>query len=473
MGMLPDGFGLAYDRSLRRFRDGTVLAGGHPGRVLTLTRRGAQAIDARVRGDGPGDPVDPDAAALAGRLVEAGMAHPRRGTAAPGPRDRTVVVPVHDRPDGLARCLRSLGTADPVLVVDDASSDGRAVADVCAAHGARLVVRRTNGGPARARNDALEAVDTELVAFVDSDCTVPPGWLDGLAWQFDDPAVAAVAPRVRPAPPPAGSRVRVVDRFGSSHSPLDLGPDEGEVGPDRAVRYVPTAALVVRRSAVASVGGFDASLRVGEDVDLVWRLVDAGWRVRYAPEVTASHAEPRTWSSVLARRYRYGTSAARLSRRHPARLAPVELRPWPTVATVAVLAGRPDLAAAAVAASAVVLARRVAPLGIPPRQAWSWSALGAGWTLVGIGRAATMLGLPAVALLACRSPRGKRAALLLVTVPPLVDWYRRRPDLDPVRWVAASVADDVAYGAGVWSGCLRTGESGPLRPAVASSTRSS
>ena len=43
------------------------------------------------------------------------------------------------------------------------------------------------------------------MAFVDSDCTVPDAWLDDLIWHFADPEVGAVAPRVRPAPAPAGT----------------------------------------------------------------------------------------------------------------------------------------------------------------------------------------------------------------------------------------------------------------------------
>jgi mycofactocin system glycosyltransferase len=373
-----------------------------------------------------------------------------------------VVVPVRDRPDSLDRCLASLGTEHQVTVVDDASREPEAIAAVCAGHGAALIRRTSNGGPGVARNTALDGVGTELVAFVDSDCTAPPGWLDGITWLFDDPGIGAVAPRVVPA---TGDTHRTVDRFSRSHSPLDLGPDESEVGPRRAVRYVPTAALVVRREALAAVGGFDPELRIGEDVDLVWRLLDAGWRVRYQPAVTVAHAEPRRWLDLLARRFRYGTSAAPLSERHPGRLAPVELRPWPAVAAVAVLAGRPRTAAAAVAVSATLLARSVGPLGIPPRQAWAWSALGAGWTLVGLGRAATVVAGPALALLATRGRRGRRAALVLVLVPPVVEWVRRRPDLDLVRWVGASVADDVAYGAGVWTSCLRSGTFGPVLPA--------
>jgi hypothetical protein len=51
-------------------------------------------------------------------------------------------------------------------------------------------------------------------------------------------------------------------------------------------------------------------------------------------------------------------------------------------------------------------------------------------------------------------------------VPPAVEWWRRRPDLDLVRWSLASVADDVAYGIGVWAGCIRTGTLAPLLPVV-------
>ena len=461
MGSLPDRFGLAPDRSLLRFADGTVLTGGHPGRVTTLTVDGAAALDALIAG---GTTTDPAVRELAGRLVESGMAHPRRPTGVePGKPvpEVTVVVPVRDRADALDRCLTSLGALHPVVVVDDASRHPEPVAEVCARHGATLVRRNRNGGPGVARNDALDRVESELVAFVDSDCTVSPGWTDGLTWLFDDPAIGAVAPRVVPT---AQDSHRAVDRFAHAHSPLDLGPDEGEVGPQRAVRYVPTAALIVRREALVAIGGFDPGLRIGEDVDLVWRLLDAGWRVRFQPAVTVAHAEPRRWLDVFARRFRYGTSAAPLAQRHPGRLAPVELRPWPTIAAMAALAGRPRTAAVAVAISAAVLTRSVRPLGIPSRQAWTWTAQGAGWTLVGLGRASTMLAGPGLVLLATMGRRGRRAALSLVLVPPVVEWVRRRPDLDIARWVAASVADDAAYGAGVWTSCLKSGTFGPILP---------
>ena len=142
------------------------------------------------------------------------MAHPRPLPArAEATRAVTVVVPVHNRSAALERCLGSIGSDVPTVVVDDGSDDPDAVARVCERHRARLIRRAVNGGPAAARNQAIAEVDTELVAFVDSDCRVTDGWLRGLVWLFDDPAVGAVAPRIRPDRSGRGSRSPHVERF--------------------------------------------------------------------------------------------------------------------------------------------------------------------------------------------------------------------------------------------------------------------
>ncbi len=463
MTPLPEGFGLVLDPSVRSFRDGTVLVGGHPGRLIVLTAEGAGQLDAVLAGG----PATSDGRRLAGRLVGAGMAHPRPSPSGRAPAAGptvTVVVPVRDRPALLERCLRSLGTRVPVMVVDDGSTDPAAVAEVCDRYRAGLITRATSGGPGAARNEALSVVDTDLVAFVDSDCTVTEEWLDRLAWLFTDPGVGAVAPRVRPDPSGRPARRSGLDRFSDGHCALDMGGEESEVGPGRVVRYVPTAALVVRRTAMTH--RFDPGLQVGEDVDLVWRLLESGWRVRYVPSTTVHHREPSSWGELLARRFRYGTSAGPLARRHPGRLAPVELRPAPTAVVVAALAGRPRTALAVMVASSAALARQTVPLGIPLPLTLRWSAQSAGWTAVGIGHASTMLAAPVLALAALRSRRAACIAAGLTLAPAAVDWWRRRPDLDPGRWCLASIADDVAYGLGVWTGCLRSGSYGPLIPAV-------
>ena len=146
------------------------------------------------------------------------------------------------------------------------------------------MVREHSGGPAVARNDALPEVRTDLIAFLDSDCVPHPNWLVELVGLFGDPEIGAVAPRVLPITVSRTGRATFLDRYGSARRPpLDLfGPREGEVGAGSAsVSYVPTAALVVRRSALGA--GFVPTLRYGEDVDLVWSMGDAGWHTRYGP----------------------------------------------------------------------------------------------------------------------------------------------------------------------------------------------
>src|SRR6201999_3373006 len=108
-----------------------------------------------------------------------------------------------------------------------------------------------------------------------------------------------------------------------------------------------------RRDALG--GGFDPALRYGEDVDLIWRLHDRGWTIRYDPRVVIAH--PDRGASLLRRRFAYGTSAAPLSRKHPTRLAPVPPPPGPTAILALLAIKRPRLAAVVYALQSAKLAR--------------------------------------------------------------------------------------------------------------------
>lgn len=452
MTPLPRGLRIELDPKVRKYRRGAVLAGGSPLRIICLTDGGRTALTDLLAGRG-----DSRAArSLGRRLVDAGIAHPRPARA---PAPATVVVPVRDRPCELERCLAAVGPGVPIVVVDDGSTDAAAIAATCRRHGARLVVQGQAEGPAAARNRALVEVHTELVAFLDSDCVPRPGWLEALAGHFTDPLLAAAAPRVRPL---RSAATTTLDRFTAARSPLDMGTDACAVGPGRPVAYVPSAALVVRRAALTAA--FDPALRYGEDVDLVWRLRAAGWRVRYDPTVVVEHAEPRRWRALLARRYRYGTSAPDLARRHPGRLAPAVLSPWPTLAAGLLLSRRPVPSLAVMAAHGSLLVRRSRRSGVPAHRAAAWTGEAVGATLLGLGRAGAKLAAPALLGVALWKPRARAPVAYLLAVPPLLEWAHRRPGLDPLRWTLACLADDAAYGAGVWSSSVRARTAAPLTP---------
>jgi mycofactocin system glycosyltransferase len=457
----PTGLPIVLDAATREVAPGALL-GGSPRRVLRLSSRGRSAWS-ELRAGRVGSAAS---RLLARRLTDAGLAHPRPADAEV--LDLTVVVPAYDRPDLLAACLAGLGDRYPVVVVDDGSTRPDAVAAVAAEHGAALLRRDANGGPAAARNLGLSLVTTEFVGFVDSDCLPSAGWAEALAGHFRDPLVAAVAPRIVPAAP--GPRYREAVGL------LDLGGRPGRVRPRGRIGHVPTAALLARTAALRSVGsGFDERLRYGEDVDLVWRLEAAGWRVRYDPSVVVAHREPSSWPARLAKRFRYGSSAAALSQRHPGALAPLVVAPLPMAAVLGALTRRLALLSVGIAGTTAVSARAARRSGLPLSMAprFAAGAVGASWTAT--GRAATQFGVPVLlAGLRRRGPESRRRAgarrlaIAALLVSPAVAARRQGGATHlPVslpRFVAGYLLDDLAYGAGVIAGCLRDHTTAPLRP---------
>lgn len=459
---LPDGFRVAIDPRVRFRAAGRVLSGGSPWRILRLADAALPFV-AELRRAGPAGAVPHGAPArtVARSLLDRGFAHPVLPIRSERPQV-DVVVPFLGHPAALADCLAAIG-AGRVIVVDDGSPDPAGVDAVVRRHGAHLERHLENRGPAAARNTGVACSLGGLVAFVDADCRPRDGWLERLVGHFDDPGVAAVAPRIRPAA--AGSTL--LARYEAARSALDMGAGPGQVRAGGRIGFVPTAALVVRRE-VALAHRFDEGLRLGEDVDFCWRLTEAGWLVRYEPAATVLH-EPRLGLPAwIGRRVAYGTSAGALARRHPGRLAPARPSAWNLAALALVARGRPCLGAAVTAVSAVLLHRRLAPLGLGPSVAASTVAGGLVADGAGLGHAMRREWWPVGALCLSRSARSRpaRLAAALMLGPLVVDWVRTRPLVDPAAYVALRLLDDAAYGTGVIAGALGDRTLAPLLPEV-------
>ena len=465
---LPDGFAVRLGAGTHRHDGGRTLVGAG-GAVLFLQPAARRMLDE----DGTLVAHDPDSAAVARLLLDRGLADPvwsRRGSAAAEDADVgdvTVVVPVRDRHRQVARLLSVLPPHLRVVVVDDGSSDPASLRAVTGEFGARLVRHPVSRGPAAARNTGLAQVRTALVAFLDSDVVPQPGWLGVLRRHLDDPAVGVVGPRV------LGSVPRTDDswlcRYEAARSSLDLGPAPASVRPLGRVAYLPSAALLVRRSALAGTGAFDDRMQVAEDVDLVWRLHEAGWRVRYEPSAVVRHDHRTTFVPWLRRKAYYGTGAAPLAQRHGSDVAPLVLTPWTAALSVVLLAQRrwsSPAAAAIGAAVAVRTSRRLAGSDHPLRTAASLTALGAVASVRQVGSALTRHYWPVALVAASRSSRTRRALLVAALADAVLDHRRVRPDLDLPRYAVARRLDDLAYGAGLWVGAVRARDPRALLPAV-------
>lgn len=456
---------MRLDRWVRVLDGGRALIGGAPPRLVHL----APAAQAVLNGHRAFTVTDATSRALARTLVDSGAAHPEYEppAAVPVPSAVTVVVPVKDRTGGLARLLAALPAGfGELIVVDDGSADAAAVAAVAAEHDARVLRHPSARGPAAARNTGLAAATTPLVAFLDSDVVPEPGWLPPLLAAFADPAVALAAPRIVALEPIAGW----LGRYEAVRSSLDLGPDPALIVPRTRVAYVPSAALLVRATAVGA--GFDEAMHVAEDVDLVLRLHAAGWRLRYVPSARVAHDHRTTVSAWWRRKAFYGTGAAPLALRHTGAVPPMVLSPWAATVGAALLVARPWAAAVALATSAVAgerLARRLDRLEHPRAVAARLIGLGALGAVAQTADAVSRHYWPLAAVAALGSRRARRRVLVVVLANATVDWLRNRrrdPRVRPglPQHVAARMLDDIGYGAGLWWGALRHRTLAPLRP---------
>jgi mycofactocin system glycosyltransferase len=340
-----------------------------------------------------------------------------------------------------------------VIVVDDASFDSSAVEHVARAHGATYVRLGTNLGPAGARNIGLEMVTTELAAFVDSDVVVDSQSLLRLARHCADPEVALVGPAV--VGKTLSHTPRWFERYDVAASSLDLGKVGAQVRAGSAVAWLPSACLVGRVEHLES--GFEDSMRIGEDVDLVWRLTSRGRVVRYDPTVRAHHEVRPTVRAWLGRKFLYGTGGAELARRHGNNVAPAVLSPVMAAGAIALLTRdrrSPVIAAAAVSWSAGTLYKALPLCQGRANLAVRLSLRGLGWAIRQESGLLLRHWWPLAALAALRFS-GARHAVLTAAVVDTVIFRLERKNVGLVTTLFARRADDIAYGAGLWVGAAR------------------
>lgn len=211
---------------------------------------------------------------------------PSAGPLGPAPRI-CVVVPTYNRRDRLAALLSALeGQTLPrrefdVVFVDDRSSDGTFETLQELARSSILQPRilqnpRNTGGPAAGRNLGWLSTGAPVVAFLDDDCLPAPTWLaEGLAAMEQDPG-AGVGQGRTDIPP--GVDLEQLDRWCVWRSVTALSP------------WFEGTNIFYRRAALEEVGGFDDQWPIwGEDTDLGWRVVKAGWRAVYMDRAAVVH----------------------------------------------------------------------------------------------------------------------------------------------------------------------------------------
>ena len=463
---LPDGFAVQVDRRVKVLGEGAALLGGSPTRLLRL----APAAQTMLAG-GRLEVHDAQSAQLARTLLDATVAHPRPASG-PSHRDVTVIIPVRDNAFGLTRLVRAL-RGMRIVVVDDGSALPVRAEDFDGTYCNVTVLRHDRSkGPSAARNTGLAACETDFVAFLDSDVVPRRGWLEALLGHFCDPTVALVAPRIVGLQEPEN----LVARYEAVRSSLDLGHREAPVVPYGTVSYVPSAAIICRRTALKDVGGFDETLKSGEDVDLCWRFIEAGARLRYEPIALVGHDHRTQLREWFARKAFYGTSAAPLAVRHPGKTAPLVISGWTLLAWILMAMGSGFGYVASTVVAGMTgrrIAQSLSAVDTEPTEVAALAAKGLWSAALQLASAICRHYWPIALVAAVFFRRCRHLVLIAAVLDGVVDWVtRNRTADDEVKRVGLPAylllkrLDDIAYGLGLWEGVVRERNLGALKPQI-------
>jgi GT2 family glycosyltransferase len=223
----------------------------------------------------------------------------------------SVVVCTHNGAQTLPECLEGVrGLSYPdyeLIVVDDGSSDDSAA--IARAHGA-TVVSGEHRGLSAARNAGIAHAGGEIVAFLDDDAYPDPDWLRYLTALLRADGHAGVG----------GPNIPPEDGLVAECVALAPGGPIHVLISDREAEHVPGCNMAFRKSALEGIGGFDERFRVaGDDVDVCWRLQEAGWKLGFSAGAVVMHRRRDSVRRYLKQQYGYGKAEALLERKWPSR----------------------------------------------------------------------------------------------------------------------------------------------------------
>lgn len=240
-----------------------------------------------------------------------------------GPKDRlvekfplprvpkvSVVVCSYNGAATLRGCLEALQKVDypdfEVILVDDGSKDS--TQSIVAEFPLVKNILQPNRGLSVARNVGMQAASGEIIAYTDSDCMPDSDWLYFLVSTLLHSSYAAVGgPNLNP--PAQGPIPAAVAACPGAPTHVLLSDTEAE--------HIPGCNMAYWKSVLEEIGGFDPEFRTaGDDVDLCWRLMQAGHRVGFSPSALVWHHRRFTMQAYFRQQKGYGEAEAMLRFKH-------------------------------------------------------------------------------------------------------------------------------------------------------------
>ena len=216
----------------------------------------------------------------------------------------SVIIATRDRAAVLEQCLQHVmaqeGGPLETIVVDNSVDQQSTLAAVDRFPGVTYLRANPNKrNPALMRNLGIQACRGDILAFIDDDTLVAPGWLQALAETFADPQVGGVSGRVIEADAPEVCTAEI-GRF-SPRGEITMNFNN-IIDRPVPVEFLYGCNMAVRRSALNLVGQYDPWYGiVYEEQELSFRIRHAGYRILYVPTMVVQHLKASRPAGVTRR----------------------------------------------------------------------------------------------------------------------------------------------------------------------------
>jgi len=219
----------------------------------------------------------------------------------------SVVIPVFNRVEYTQKCLEALSQYTPgelyeIIIIDNASTDGTREFLNTFESNIRIITNRENLGFAKACNQGVRASKGRYVLLLNNDTIPQPGWLESMLSEAESDEKIAIV----------GSCLLYPEHNTIQHIGVTVGNSNGLLYPYHIHRFkrlervpdahrskdyqaVTGACMLIRRKIFDRIGLFDEQFINGyEDIDFCFRVIQAGYRIRYCHRSRVYHYESIT-----------------------------------------------------------------------------------------------------------------------------------------------------------------------------------
>jgi glycosyltransferase involved in cell wall biosynthesis len=236
----------------------------------------------------------------------------------------SVVIAMYNAQDSILSCLQALAAQEclpaEVIVVDNNSTDqSKDIVQKAVLSLSKLKIvlcHEIQKGPSATRNKGAALAQGDILAFTDADCIAHPSWIKNIRTAFEkEPSLDAVGGINKLT----GQATTTMEKF---LLPFWLSPHltKGIVSKKDdffAEKFIVPFNCAFKKSFFVSLGGFDASFKTGEDIDITLRAVDKkGHLIAWDPSIMVYHQQRISFKKLLKKVFNYGEGLAHLGQVH-------------------------------------------------------------------------------------------------------------------------------------------------------------